>query len=42
MLAAELLPRKIRVNAIAPGFIVTPTMGVSSAPSSSNKATPPR
>jgi len=28
VLAAELLPRKIRVNAIAPGFILTPTMGV--------------
>ncbi|WP_436776592.1 SDR family NAD(P)-dependent oxidoreductase [Yinghuangia sp. YIM S09857] len=28
VLATELLPRKIRVNAIAPGFILTPTMGV--------------
>ncbi|WP_432082762.1 SDR family NAD(P)-dependent oxidoreductase [Streptomyces sp. WAC 04229] len=28
VLAVELLPRKIRVNAIAPGFILTPTMGV--------------
>ncbi|MFI2619541.1 SDR family NAD(P)-dependent oxidoreductase [Streptomyces sp. NPDC018584] len=28
VLAAELLPRKIRVNAIAPGFVLTPTMGV--------------
>jgi NAD(P)-dependent dehydrogenase (short-subunit alcohol dehydrogenase family) len=28
VIAAELLPRKIRVNAVAPGFILTPTMGV--------------
>ncbi|MDT0318633.1 SDR family oxidoreductase [Streptomyces millisiae] len=28
VLAAELLPRDIRVNSIAPGFILTPTMGV--------------
>ncbi|NKX86096.1 SDR family oxidoreductase [Nocardia coubleae] len=28
VLAAELLPRKIRVNSVAPGYIETPTMGV--------------
>ncbi len=29
--AAELLPRRVRVNAVSPGFVATPTMGIAGA-----------
>ncbi|MEU5696848.1 SDR family oxidoreductase [Actinosynnema sp. NPDC020468] len=32
VIAAELLPREIRVNAVSPGFITTPTAGITGAP----------
>lgn len=36
--AAELLPRKIRVNAVSPGFIATPTAGVAGMSDEERKA----
>ncbi|MGP3969680.1 SDR family NAD(P)-dependent oxidoreductase [Streptomyces sp. 6N223] len=38
VLAAELLPRRIRVNCLAPGFIRTPTMGVARMSEEERKA----